>query len=245
MRTMVWLGAILASATTPLTALSQELSPDRPTIVVVGTGHAEQTPDIFTVTASLYGRGHDRVAALRQLSEAQARFNSGLPGLEGLSRGDLSTGAVEVEPVREPCREDDYDQSNCPVTGYLATMSVAFNGSPVDRAGDAVSLASELGADDVSFSGGSVSDRAGLRSEANSAAFADARRQAEALAAASGQRIVRTLRVHDARYRPDTPTTEVDEIVVVSSRRRPAVRLDVAPPPVRVESQLTVVFEVE
>lgn len=249
MKAFVCLAAVAALITHAESAAAQDVPADRPTIIVTGSGRAERAPDTFAVSANLEGRGADRVSALRRLSEVQLLVGDGLGRLEGLTGSELTTGEVSVRPIRsQACGEDQYDRDelDCPVTGYLASIAITLKGSPVERAGDAVSLASELGAENASFSGGSLSDQAGLADEANRAAFVDARYQAEALAQASGQRIVRTLRVQEGDYSPPRlQVREVDDIVVTGSRRRPAVGLSVSPEPVRIDARLTVIFEVE
>ncbi|HZV84580.1 MAG TPA: SIMPL domain-containing protein [Brevundimonas sp.] len=125
-------------------------------------------------------------------------------------------------------------------------MAFQFKGSPAASAGDAVSLAAEMGARNVSTTGADVEDETALRAEASRLAFADARMQADTLAQASGRRIIRVLRVQDANARlTDITSGEAGEIVVTGSRLRPSVAVPVDQPPIEVESRLTVVFEID
>lgn len=219
----------------------------RPTIVVEGRGVAGRAPDTFFIGGDLRGEGPDSVSALRALADAQARVFEGLNDFGGLSAGKLRTEAVEVQPVyADNCSPNRRDDNACPVAAYAATMRFQFKGAPATLAGDAVSLAAELGARRVSITGAEVEDEAALRAEANGLAFADARRQADTLAAASGVRIVRLLRIQDADARfPDHKSGNVDEVVVTGSRIRPSVAIPVDQPPIEIEQRLTVVFGVE
>lgn len=224
-----------------------QTAPERPTIVVEGRGVAERAPDAFFIGGDLRGEASDSVGALRALAAAQARVTGGLDALEGLAAGKLRTETVEVQPIfAGNCQPNRRDDDACPVTAYAATMRFQFKGAPASRAGDAVSLAAELGARRVSITGSEVDDETALRADANRLAFADARRQADTLAAASGQRIVRILRVQDSNARfPDHDTGQIGEVVVTGSRVRPSVAIPVDQPPVRIETRLTVVFEIE
>lgn len=118
---------------------------------------------------------------------------------------------------------------------------------PAERAGDAISLASELGATTARLDDYSLSDPEALLAEANRAAFADAQTQAERLSEASGRRLVRILRIQD----PTAPRlgseadTEINEVVVTGSRIRSAVSIAVAPEPVETTARVFVVFEIE
>lgn len=224
--------------------------PRRPaTINVTGEGRVEAAPDRFSMTASVHGRGADQVEALRAMAEAQTRVTDGVTRLRGLTWSEFSTGTPGVQPVYdEACQSRGYGrQDGCDVTGYVATLSLNLRGAPAERAGDAVSIAAERGARDTRLTGYSLSDDSSLRRDAARAAFADARRQAQIIADASGQRIVRVAGVN-------LPREEVEMAYVPVPARpasglmdfeSPTVALTVAPEPIRVDSSLAVEFEVE
>jgi uncharacterized protein len=221
---------------------------ERPTILVVGEGHAESAPDTFVIRAMIEQSGVDSDAALRAMNEAQTRVMNGLADMMGLTNVRLSNDALSVAPVRDPaCAQLRGREDECPVVGYKATMPVSMSASPATRAGDAVSLASELGAINASLESFALTDTEALQAQANREAFNDARRQAQSLAEASGQRIVRVLRVSDANariYARDN-LVSMDEVVVTGSRVRPSVPISVAPPPTQVQANISVLFEIE
>ena len=145
MRPHLAVAAALFATATP--AAAQDLDA-RPSITVVGRGHVETAPDTFQLTAELQGRGADQVAALRALAEAQRRVAE-VERLNGLRTARLTTSAPNVTPSFDPaCGTQGYgrDTGDCPVVGYVASISLALEASPVERAGDALSLASERGA---------------------------------------------------------------------------------------------------
>lgn len=236
---------ILASA--PMPASAQDRPPEASTIIVTGEGSAEGRPGSFTVDAGLQGRGPTQTAALRELSEAQSRLLEQWPRLDGLTEGVATTGDISIAPHRDPeCESNARRDDSCPILGYVAYSAIVLRGAPAERAGDAVSLASDLGATSARLDEYEVSDRQALREQANRAAFEDARRQANLLAGASGRRLGRLVRIQDpsaARY--DGESLQIEEVVVVGSRARPAVSIAAAPEPVRVSARITVVFEIE
>ena len=237
--------AVLMLAPAPV--LAQE--PGVPTIVVQGVGTAESPPDSFFIGGALQGRGDDQVSALRALAEVQGRVTDGIQRLDGLTGARVRTDAVEVEPLyAQGCRADRYDAATAgsPINGYAARMRFQFKGAPASAAGNAVSLAAELGALNVSTTGTDLEDDDALRTEAHRLAFADAQAQAEALAAASGRRLGRILRIQNADARTgDYQPGAVEEIVVTGSRVRPTVALPVDQPPVSATVRLNVVFELQ
>lgn len=220
------------------------------TINVTGTAHVEGAPDRFSISASINGRGADQVSALRAMADAQTRVTDGVTRLRGLTWSEFSTGNPVVQPVySEECQNRGYGrQDGCDPIGYVVTQTLSLEGAPAERAGDAVSLAAERGARDARLTGYSLSDDSGLRRDAARAAFADARRQADVLADASGQRIVRVVSVNrpsverEAAYNP-TPVAMA--ISGAQNFESPTVALTVTPAPIKVESSLMVEFEVE
>lgn len=238
--------AVVLAAASPV--LAQEAGDDtRPVIVVQGRGVAVRAPDAFFIGGDIRGEGRDSVEALTALTAAQARITAGLSDMEGLTGGTLRTESVSVEPLfAADCRPDRRDNDACPTNGYAARMRFQFKGTPASEAGNAVSLAAEMGARNVSTTGREIEDETALRTEASRLAFADAQRQADTLAQASGRRLVRVLRVQDANARlSEFNSGEVGELVVTGSRIRASVAVPVDQPPVRVEARLTVVFEIE
>lgn len=228
-------------------AMAQDWPRQPATINVTGEAHVEAAPDRFSMTASINGRGADQVEALRALATAQTSVTNGVTRLRGLTWSEFSTGTPAVQPVySDECQARGYGrQDGCDPAGYVATQTLSLEGAPAERAGDAVSLAAERGARDARLIGYSLADDSALRRDAARAAFADARRQAEVLADASGQRIVRVVSVN-------RPPSEMEMAYVPPPARpavgyydAPTVALTVTPAPIQVESTLTVEFEVE
>lgn len=237
-------GTLLLSAP----AMAQDWPRQPATINVTGEGRVQADPDRFAMTASVNGAGATQVEAIRNLVEVQSRVTDAVTRLRGLTWSEFSTGTPAVQPIySEECQARGYGrQEGCDVAGYVATQSLSLNGAPAERAGDAVSIAAERGARDTRLTGYSLSDDSSLRRDAARAAFADARRQAEIIADASGQRIIRVASVN-------LPQSDLEASFVVPAQARlygffeeaPAVALTVSPQPIRVESQLSVQFEVE
>lgn len=247
MRIGVWVCGLVLIASP---AVAQDSLTDRPAIVVIGRGQAEQAPDIFRVSADIEGRGPTQVEALRGLAEAQQAVTQALEGAEGLDNTTVTSSNPNVmaQYDAECVSQRSGDRQNCPITGYMARMLIHLQGSPIARAGDVVSLASERGAVNARLDTAFLSSDRDLHLQARRAAFEDARAQAEALAEASGRTLGPILRIQDptASAPPSPPPPpRPDNVVATGSRIRPSVPLVYAPPPVRVESRLTVVFELQ
>jgi len=238
----------LAFSAVAFSAAAQTAPTDRPTIAVVGVGRAEAMPDTFRIGAKVNGRGGDQISALRALAEAQRQVSDSIQSLDGLSALVVTTSQTSVSPTYDlACSEDRYDNDNCPITGYIATIGLSIRGAPISVAGNAMSLAAERGAESVVVEAFDLDGRGELEAEAGRRAFADARRQAEVISTASGQRIVRVLRVQpsDSRLSGRVEVQEAEDVVVTVSRTRPSVGISLSPAPVTAETRLNVTFEIE
>ncbi|WP_333591304.1 SIMPL domain-containing protein [Brevundimonas sp.] len=238
----------LAFSAVAFPAAAQTAPTERPTIAVIGVGRAEAMPDTFRMSAKINGRGDDQVSALRALAETQRRVSDGIQLLDGLSGLVVTTSQTSVSPTYDlACSKDHYDDSNCPITGYIAAIDLFIKGAPISVAGNAMSLVSERGAESVTVEAFDLGERGELEAEAGRRAFVDARRQAEVISTASGQRIVRVLRVQvpDNRMGGVTETGEVEDVVVTASRARPSVDISLSPAPIAAEKRLSVTFEIE
>lgn len=246
---------IVIGAAAALPVAAQDLGIKEPSIIVVGVGKVEVAPDRFTVRATATGQGADQVSALQALAATQSRVTDGLQRLDGLTHRAVSHSSVSVTPTfAGDCEEARYGGRGaaCPITGYTATTEMMFEGAPVDQAGNAVSLASQLGARDASLVNLSLADDTAPRAEASRAAFADARRQADLLAAASGQRIVRVLRMQQADERAymyaeaaDAAAPAAADAAVDMELMSPNVPLSLEAAPQVITSRLAVAFEIQ
>ena len=246
------LGAAICLAAA-LPAAAQDLGIDEPSIVVLGVGKVEVAPDRFQIRAAASGQGADQVSALQALAATQERLTDGLQRLDGLTYRAVSHSSISVAPTyARDCEEARFGGSggDCPISGYTATTDLTFEGAPVDQAGNAVSLASQLGARNASLVGLRLADDSTARAEASRAAFADARRQADLLAAASGQRIVRVLRMQQAddrayMYAEAAAAAPAAADAVAMELISPEVSLSLEAAPQTVTSQIMVAFEIE
>ena len=231
-------------------AIAQDVPSSARTIVVSGVGRAEAAPDTFRVEAGLLGRGASQDEAIGELVRLQARVTEALTGLSGLTASDLTTGLPDVRAVYAPdCQSARYNQASpdCAVVGYAATSSLTLIAQPATRGGDAVSIAAQNGAPNARLVSVYLADDQDLRERSARAAFEDARRQAQAIASASGQTLGAPLRITDPQAAPGESTV-VDYLATMpalSNARVANTPIVIVPGPSRVERRLTVVFGVQ
>lgn len=225
------------------------MAQDRSTIAVTGIGRVEAAPDTFTVAAEIVGRGPDQAQAILAMTQTQTAVSDAVVRLDGLTSAALTTGLLSIEPVfAEDCARTTMDRAGgCAVTGYVARIPLSLRAQPVERGGDAVSLAAEKGAIGARLEGFALADQTALRRQAAASAFMDARRQADVIAEAAGQRVIGLIQIQspteDRRLWGSTHAyAEIDANYAEAS---PATPVSIAPDKIRIESRLEVTFAID
>lgn len=230
---------------------------DKSQIVITGIGTVERPAEWATVSLVIVGEGKTSVEALKALTALQTKLESQLGVLVGAEAVNIATSQLKVQEVLgDDCDQgEDYDskpvlsEGACAVKGYVVTMTMRVKLAPASRAGDAASLAAELGGRGVSLAAFGLNSPSSLRDEAIAAAIRDARSQAAAIAKASGVKLGPIALISDRNPRPYNDE-ELDGLVVTSQALtdRPAVApsasVKVTVPPVEETARLSVVFSI-
>lgn len=229
---------------------SQDAASGVRTIIVSGVGRSEAAPNTFRMEADLLGRGITQDEAVAELVRLQSRVSDAVKDLQGLDSLNLTTGLPAVAAVyASDCQAARYPRgaNDCAITGYAATSSLTLIAMPAERGGDAVSSAAESGAPNARVQSVYLDDDKALRDQAARAAFDDARRQAQAIASASGQTLGAPLRIADPQS-VMSESTVTDYLATVPSLSNSVVAgtpIVFVPGPTRIERRLTVTFAVE
>src|SRR5579875_318136 len=147
-----------------------------PTVTTVGTGTVTGTPDEMTVTIGVQATGIHAADALQE-DNARARAVQAALMRDGVGSADMQTSDLSLYQ-QDPSSGGGY-QAQDTITATLRQLGSA--GAAID---DAIAAAGDAGRlEGVSFA---FSDDSSLLARARQAAVADARAQAEQLAAAAG-----------------------------------------------------------
>jgi uncharacterized protein len=157
-------------------------------ITVVGTGSLKSVPDISEWSFGIHSRAETADAALRENAVATKRLLDALKRA-GIAKGDLRTEHVSLWP--------DMSEGGT-VVGYAASNSVHATVRKMARAGAIVDTAVGAGANEVWGPSFRISDTRAKFDEAAAAAYDDARRKAETLAANAGVSLGRPTSIVEA-----------------------------------------------
>ena len=225
-------------------------------IIVDGEASLEFVPDTFSISASIRSRSEAQQAALETIANVLADTRETLPQLEALTHLQIESSGVELKPIQESeCLETaGYNQEElCPVAGYFGSVSLKIKGSPASSAGQALSLLSQLGAEQVRLTGYSLNEVETAQREALDAAVKDARAKATEIASAAGATLSGPIRIQygdgfgEEGYGSGMLFARSPERITVSASRvlRPEIDLDLEPRPIRINAKIVAAFAIE
>jgi uncharacterized protein YggE len=232
--------AFTALLLAPLPAGAQQQQENPRTITVSATGMVEREPEQGLVLLAVESESQNAKAAADANATKMSQLVASLRRA-GITDRNIRTLSYELRP--EYSQQVTRDQREPPrITGYRAINMVQVTVDTVTRMGGIIDVAIGSGAnrvDNISFR---LRDHQAAHVEAVSIAMRNARREAEAVAAAAGERLGPALNIHTGGYAPPPPPMPM-------YRRDMAMEQAMAPPtPVEggtlaVVANVTVVFK--
>ncbi len=164
----------------------------------------------------------------------------------GLSKHEYKTQNFRVEPIWSvrPKGADKYWRSS--IVSYRVRNNLRITTSSLELVGDIIAAATEAGANQVNSMSFSLADERQYRQQAITQAMNNAREDADTLAAASGDRIARTLSL----TLDNTSASRFRAEAASKARFTSALADSVAPPPISsgdisVSASVSVTYELE
>lgn len=152
------------------------------TVTASGTGTTQAAPDTAEMSFGVTTSSSNAKAALDDASKVAARIASAVKK-QGIADKDIQTRDVSVYP------QTSEENGKQVITGYQASLSVQVKVRDISRLGEVISAANDVGANTISGPSFTVSDATPFRAGAIKEAVADARKSAEAMAAAAGKSV--------------------------------------------------------
>jgi uncharacterized protein YggE len=226
---------------------------EQPYFQVTGRSMIEKKAEVFVIGARISERDKDRLESLRAAAGKVDQVRAQLRELEGLEKVTLKAGKAETKTIRpracDPGR--DYDRreypENCDPVDFITSITLVAEGEPGEAAGNALSLLTELGLEEVELGLYDVRDRVAAEKEARQTALRNAAEAARALAEPAGATIGKPLEIrYDDRNSVAERYTPPDEdTIVVTGSRIPAVKITLPSSTVTFESEVSVKFALE
>lgn len=223
----------------PLRAAADEAAPRR-TIAVSGEGEVKVAPDLAVVSFAVETTAPAAGAAVAENARKSTALADAIKEQIG-SNGKVSTTRYSLDPVYEQ-RERGSTPAPPRITGYVARNEVRAETRAIDSVGKLIDTATKAGANRVAGLEFTLEQRAPAQNDALQRAGQDARRQAEAAAAALGVKLGRVL---------SASTTSGPVVVPRPFGRMAAAMAETGPPTpveagdVTVNATLQVTYEIE
>ena len=177
-------------------------------ITVSGEGEVFAIPDLATFSFSVSAEASTVARAQELVTEKMDAVLKSLKDM-GIEEKDIKTTNYSVWPkysyeeircIAYPCPPSRQVQD-----GYSADHSVSVKVRDTDKAGQALTLAGQKGATNLSSISFTVDDMDKINEEARALAIEDAKEKAKALAKDLGVRIVRVASFNDGGYGSPVP----------------------------------------
>jgi uncharacterized protein len=231
--------AALVLALTVLPAAADE-TPARRTLAVNGEGEVKVAPDLAVVSFAVETSAPAAAAAVADNARKSSQLADALKQQLG-QNGKVSTTRYSLDPVYEQ-RERGSTPAPPRITGYVARNQVRAETHAIDAVGKLIDAATTAGANRVDGLEFTLEQRVPAQRDALQRAGEDARRQAEAAAAALGVTLGKVL----------SATTGAPSMVMPRPyARMGAAMAEVSPPTpveagdVTVSATLQVTYEIE
>lgn len=176
---------------------------ERNVISVSGEGKVVGIPDIATVDLGMVIERPTVAAAQRENTRVMNELISRVKAA-GVEEKDIQTTSYNVYPVY------DWVDNKQKLRGYSVSQNVHVKVRNLDKVGDLVGMAGELGANQIGGIGFAVDDPEGLRQEARVKALENAKAKAEALARVAGVKLRRVVSFDESFSGPQPPVAYYD-----------------------------------
>ena len=161
------------------------------TVTASGTGKTMAVPDEASMTFGVTRRNANAKKALNEASKVAEDITAAVKKA-GVDAKDIQTSNVSVYP-----QQTDRD-GKVVITGYEASISVTAKIKDIGTLGDVIAAANDAGADTISGPAFTISEDSEYRAKAIDDAVAQARKSAEAMAAAADKSVGEVLSLSSA-----------------------------------------------
>jgi len=168
---------------------------ERHAITVAGEGRVTTMPDIAKIQLGTVIEKKTVAAAQQENTRIMNALNAKLDGF-GVARADIQTANYSIQPMY------DWNDGKQTLRGYQVSQNLRVKVRELDKVGDILGTAGELGVNQVGGIDFTVDDAEIVKQQARVKALANAKDKAEALAQVVGVKLVRVISFNENVYEP-------------------------------------------
>jgi len=168
---------------------------DRDTITISGEGKVTAKPDLVRISLGVQTDAATVKTAQTQNTDKMNAIIAALKDL-GVESKDIQTSNYSVYP------KIDWSNGRQNITGYTVSQNVEVKVRELDKAGDVLAKAGELGANQIGGLDFTIDDPTSLQDQARVKAIQDAQKKAKELADQIGLHIIKVVTFSESNYTP-------------------------------------------
>lgn len=178
--------------------------------------------------------------ALRENSEKMRAVVANLE-LTGLGKGDYETSHFSINPTYTPCPKDPPADWRPSINGYEVTNSIHVHTKKLELAGNIIDQANQAGANSITDIRFGLSNSRDYWQEALTAAGANAVRDAQAIAGATGVRLIRVLSISLNSTQVQSPQMNIASFAKMAGSGAPPIEAGET----SITASVSVVYEIQ
>lgn len=155
-------------------------------ITIAGQGKVQARPDIGVINLGVVSQAQTVAVAQKDNTEKMNRITKAMKDL-GVAEKDLKTASYDINP------RYDYSNGRQTIIGYETNQSLEIKIRDLDKAGQIISRAGELGANQVGSLNFTFDDPEASKIQARKNAIGNAKEKAKTLAGELGVKLVRII----------------------------------------------------
>lgn len=237
----------------PAATAAQAAEDPQPRIIVSGAGTVSTAPDRAGISYNVHGEGTTSDEAVTAMVAKRKAIDGGLASFAAKPQARASQ--VVIAEVRgRDCNRNNYgtprlSTGECAIIGYTADLTMDVQTDAVKEAGTIVGLIGRLGGTGPRIERFFLASDTDARKRATAEALADAKRQAEAIAAGTGVQLGRLLSASNTSY---NGAPAYDEIRLGARAVAapppppppPPIPVDLTPRPIETQVRVQVVYAI-
>lgn len=210
---------------------------ERNVISVSGEGKVVGIPDVATIDLGMVIERPTVTAAQKENTRVMNELISRVKAA-GIEEKDIQTTSYNVYPVY------DWVDNRQRLRGYSVSQNVHVKVRDLEKVGDLVGMAGELGANQIGGVGFAVDDPEALRQEARVKALENAKAKAETLARVAGVKLRRVVSFDESFSNPPMPVY-YDRALGMGGANEAAAAPSVEAGSSEIRANVTITYEIE
>jgi uncharacterized protein len=223
----------------PMLSIQAGQHQDVPKLTLSASATIEKPSDELQMRIGVVNLGQNAQEALAENSSKMHQVIDNLHRI-GLTKEDYETSQFSINPTYTPYPKDPPENWKPSINGYEVTNTVLIHTPLLDMAGQIIDVANEAGANSITDIRFGIHNARDYWSEALAAAGANGVQDAQAIASATGVKLVRVLSISLNHTQVHAPQLNLAAMAKTRDRAPP-----IEPGDVSITANVTLIYEIK